>query len=69
MHGRAARTPLPKQAGPGYHDDVNPAPCELCKLAMLVRVIHFKCFSCNLGSTCFVGLNVTCVTPPPLHFS
>ena len=23
MHGRAARTPLPKQAGPGYHDDVN----------------------------------------------
>ena len=21
MHGRAARTPLPKQAGPGYHDD------------------------------------------------
>ena len=25
MHGRAARTPLPKRAGPGYHDDVNPA--------------------------------------------
>ena len=25
MHGRAARMPLPKRAGPGYHDDVNPA--------------------------------------------
>ena len=25
MHGRAMQTPLPKRAGPGYHDDVNPA--------------------------------------------
>ena len=25
MHGRAVRTLLPKRAGPGYHDDVNPA--------------------------------------------
>ena len=23
MHGRAARTPLAKRVGPGYHDDVN----------------------------------------------